>query len=135
MALNSSRENIDKLISHFWQNGYLTVSRRFGTYLPDPQPVGTYSVDAVGRYKRKYAFGIILNVDELLDFANTVNKLNFLATRQTRLSNTRVTLFVGVDPENALEAKNLINNLSADSKKNIKLVFLADKNYPKSSAA
>lgn len=134
MALRSNnRENVDKLINHFWQNGYLTVSRKFGTYLPAPQPVGTYSVDAVGRYKRKFALGIILNDDDLLD-NNTVNKLKFLATRQTKFSNTKVALFVGIDPDNALKAKYLIDSLPGEAKRNIKLVFLADKRFPRNTA-
>ncbi|MGE5681390.1 MAG: hypothetical protein ACM34K_10980 [Bacillota bacterium] len=132
MALNSNRESVDKLINHFWQNGYLTVSRKFGTYLPAPQPVGSYNVDAVGRYKRKFALGIILNEEELKD-SSAVGKLNFLATRQTKFSNTKVTLFIGVEPDNAVKARRLIGSLSQDAKKNIKLVFLAENSITKAN--
>jgi hypothetical protein len=38
------RERVDELITHFWRNGYLTLSRKFGKYLPDPKPIGGYSV-------------------------------------------------------------------------------------------
>lgn len=130
MALKSNREKVDMLINCFWQNGYLTISRRFGTYLPSPQPVGTYDVDAVGRYKRKFAFGIILDSEDLAN-ESTANKLNFLATRQTRFSNTRVTLFVGVDSENARKARELIASLEVEAKRNIKLVVIGEKDFPK----
>lgn len=125
MNSNSKRENVDQLIKHFWQNGYLTVSRKYGTYLPAPDPVGTYSVDAVGRYDKKYALGIVLCQQDL-DDTRIFSKLNYLATRQTRFSNKNVTLFVGVDPQNLSKAKLTIEALTEDARKNIKLVVLND---------
>ncbi|HEX2961980.1 MAG TPA: hypothetical protein VHO43_09335 [Ignavibacteriales bacterium] len=125
MNSNSNRENVDQLIKHFWQNGYLTVSRKYGTYLPAPDPVGTYSVDAVGRYDRKYALGIVLSPQEL-DDPGIFSKLNYLATRQTRFSNQKVALFVGVEAQNFSKAKLTIESLSEDAKKNIKLVVLSN---------
>lgn len=46
------QRSVDDLISHFWKNGYLTLSRKFGTYLPTPSNVGKYEVDAIGNLKR-----------------------------------------------------------------------------------
>ncbi|MCU7494694.1 MAG: hypothetical protein HF314_13620 [Ignavibacteria bacterium] len=125
MKNNSNRESIDQLIKHFWQNGYLTVSRKYGTYLPAPDPVGTYSIDAVGRYDRKYALGIVLSTQDL-DDSSIFSKLNYLATRQTRFSNNKVMLFVGVDPLNLSKARLTVESLSEEAKKNIKLVVLSD---------
>ncbi|MGE5497574.1 MAG: hypothetical protein ACM3Q2_05880 [Syntrophothermus sp.] len=125
MNNNSNRENVDQLIKHFWQNGYLTVSRKYGTYLPAPDPVGTYSVDAVGRYDKKYALGIVLSTQDL-DDSRIFSKLNYLATRQTRFSNQKVALFVGVDVQNLSKAKMTIDSLNEDVKKNIRLVILSD---------
>lgn len=120
------RENIDELIKHFWQNGYLTVSRKFGTYLPDPGPIGKYNVDAVARYKKKYAIGLILTTDDLND-ARIMAKLDFLATRHTKYSNRRVSLFVGVSPENYSKTKSLVESLSSEAIKNIKIVVIQNK--------
>ena len=124
MNINSNRERVDQLIKHFWQNGYLTVSRKYGTYLPAPDPVGTYSVDAIGRYDKRYALGIVLSTQDL-DESRIFSKLNFLATRQTRFSNKNVTLFVGVDSADLKKAKLTIDSLSEDARKNIKLVALS----------
>lgn len=120
------RENIDELINHFWQNGYLTISRRFGTYLPDPSPIGTYSVDAVARYNKKYALGIILSTDDLND-PRIRTKLDFLATRHTKYTNKTVTLFLGVSPENYSRTKSLVESLSDEAIKNIKIVVIQNK--------
>ncbi|HEX2868343.1 MAG TPA: hypothetical protein VHO03_14955 [Ignavibacteriales bacterium] len=124
MNSNSKRESVDQLIKHFWQNGYLTVSRKYGTYLPSPDPVGTYSVDAVGRYDKKYALGIVLSEQDL-DDRRIFSKLNYLATRQTRFSNKNVVLFIGVDQQNISRAKLTMEALTDDARKNIKLVVLS----------
>lgn len=129
MLRNSDRETVDQLIKHFWQNGYLTISRRHGTYLPPPSPVGNYSVDAIGRYNKKYAIGIILSTEDIED-SRTPAKLSFLATRQTRYSNKKVSLFVGVDAADLQKTKELVSKLNEDARRNIKLVILD----PQSSA-
>ena len=56
----SERKAIDILVSEFWRLGFFTVSRRFGTYLPEPENIGRFKVDAIGRLKEKYAIGITL---------------------------------------------------------------------------
>lgn len=127
MSESKNRENVDRLIKHFWQHGYLTMYRKYGTYLPAPNPVGTYSVDAVGRYNKRYAIGIILTGDDLQD-ERTEAKLSFLATRQTKFSNKRVTLFIGVDKDDEVKVKTLIANLAENAKKNIKIVILSEEN-------
>lgn len=120
------RENIDELIKHFWQNGYLTVSRKFGTYLPDPTPIGTYNVHAIARYKKKYAIGIILTSEDLSD-PRIITKLDFLATRHTKYTNRKVSLFIGVAPENYSKTKSLVEALSIEAFKNIKIVVIQNK--------
>ncbi|MCX6149205.1 MAG: hypothetical protein NTX22_01630 [Ignavibacteriales bacterium] len=126
MTTTSVRENIDELIKHFWMNGYMTVRRKFGTYLPEPTPIGKYDVDAVGRFKKRFALGVVLTDEELND--SKINaKLEFLATRQTKYSNKRVILFVGIHPENFSRARIAVESLSLDASRNIKLVILNEK--------
>ena len=43
------------------------MSRKYGTYLPTPPPIGGYEVDAVAKYKKKIALGITVTNDELND--------------------------------------------------------------------
>lgn len=126
MNNTSMRENIDELIKYFWQNGYMTVKRKYGTYLPEPGPIGKYDVDAVGRLNKKFALGIVITEDDLKD-NKIISKLEFLATRQTKYSNKKVVLFAGVHPENFAKAKMMIESLSIEAAKNIKLVILNDK--------
>ena len=54
-----ARRNIDRLVEQFWKRGYLTLSRRYGTYLPEPAKVGTFEVDIVARYKRMKGFNVL----------------------------------------------------------------------------
>ena len=48
------QRKVDDLVSHFWKNGYLTLSRRFGKYLPEPSKIGDYEVDAIGKLKKNF---------------------------------------------------------------------------------
>lgn len=116
----SKEAKVDALIDHFWKNGYLTISRKYGKYLPTPQPMGEYEVDAVAKYKKKIAIGIILSEEELND-PKTISKLNFLVTGQRQYSN-RVKLFVGVQEALMLKARMLLTGLDDSVKRNIKLI-------------
>ncbi len=51
MMNTSERYIVDSLVAQFWKRGYLTVSRRFGTYLPEPERVGEFNVDVVARLR------------------------------------------------------------------------------------
>ncbi len=123
MTSLNARESIDQLIDHFWQNGYMTLRRKFGTYLDEPSPIGKYDVDAVGRFKKKYALGIVITEEELKD-EKIVAKLEYLATRQTKYSNKNVVLFIGVFPENYSKVKSITESLSTEAYKNIKIVVI-----------
>lgn len=121
MAYYKSEEKVDELIKHFWKNGYMTVSRKFGKYLPPPKPVGNYQVDAVGKYKKKYVLGVNLTEEEL-NSPNIYSKLEYLASRRTKFSNVKVTLFVGVPKRQIKKARAIVSTLNEESKKNIKLI-------------
>lgn len=118
------RKNVDYLINHFWKSGYLTISRKFGTYLPEPNTVGGFEIDVVARHKNQYALGITINDEDLKNKSALVEKIKYLATRQTRKSKLPVMLFIGVREENYKEIKYLIENLEANIQKNIKLFTL-----------
>ncbi len=120
------RRNIDLLIEEFWKLGYLTVSRKFGTYLPEPSKVGKFEVDIVARQRKNYAIGITLSYADLND-PSLFDKLNFLATRQTRYTNKRVILFVGVPKDLFKNIKVLVDSLTSEVKNNIKLFEIMDR--------
>lgn len=117
-------EKVDELIKEFWRNGYMTVSRKFGKYLPPPKPIGEYQVDAVGKYKKKYVFGINLTAEEL-DSPQIYQKLEYLASRETKYTHTKVLLFVGVPKELVKKARAIVSTLSENARKRIKIIPLA----------
>ncbi len=123
MNAATNQDRVDALIEHFWKNGYLTIRRKFGKYLPTPDPIGKYEVDAIAKYKKKVVIGITLDENDLTD-TKTVSKINFLATRHTKYSHQRVTLYVGVPKDSTYRAKLLIAGLDDEIKKNIKIVPL-----------
>lgn len=127
MVQTSNKDRVDALIDHFWQNGYLTISRKFGTYLPAPNPIGNYEVDAIAKLKKKVVMGITLTEKDL-DDPKLPSRLNFLATRHTKYSNRRVTLFVGVPNKLLTKAKEIISTLSEEAQYQIKLVGLRSAN-------
>ena len=116
------RQSVDLLIDQFWKNGYLTISRKFGTYLPEPQRMGGFDVDIVARYKKDYAIGITLN-EEDLDNPELKNKIQFLATRQTKFTNKKVLLFVGIPNDLRKKIEFIISTLDENVRKNIKIQF------------
>jgi hypothetical protein len=123
------RKNVDQLVEQFWKRGYLTVSRKFGTYLPEPSKVGSFDVDIIARFKKDYAIGITL-VEHDVQNINLYKKLTYLATRHTKYSNKKVRLFVGVPVIYFKQAKILIEHLEPDVQKNIKLFQIVDKTLP-----
>ena len=120
------RKSVDLLVEQFWRKGYLTLSRKFGIYLPEPTSVGGFEVDVVARQKNKYAIGLTLNDEDLNDHNSLLNKLKYLATRQTRYGNIPVMLFIGVKEENFKKIKLIINQFDEDIKNNIKLFQITE---------
>ena len=115
------RKDVDMLIEEFWKKGYLTLFRKFGTYLPEPTAIGGFEVDAIAKYKNTFAIGITLSDQDFNDPVIIKNKLAYLANRHLKGSNRKVQLFVGVSFINFKKAKTLLEELDADTKKNIKL--------------
>ncbi len=120
------RRTVDLLVEQFWKHGYLTVSRKFGTYLPEPAKVGSFDVDIVAKQKNNYAIGITLTADDLSD--GSINeKLNFLASRQTKYTNKRVLLFIGAPVSIYKNVKVLLESLAPEIKKNIRLFQIEER--------
>jgi hypothetical protein len=71
------RKSVDLLVEQFWKNGYLTVRRKFGTYLPEPAKVGNFDVDIIARYKDSYAIGLTLTKNDMNN-AKIKEKIIFL---------------------------------------------------------
>lgn len=126
-----ARKKVDLLINQFWKKGYLTVSRRYGTYLPEPGMVGRFNVDIVARLKNDYAIGINLSSKEFLN-SDLADKLVYLATRKTKYTNKRVKLFVGVPTDNFEQAKQLVDTLEDEVRKNISLFQIMENSLPSS---
>lgn len=121
------RKDVDALIEQFWKRGYLTVSRKYGTYLPEPDKVGIYDVDVVARFKDSYAIGIVLSDEDFFDLNKTQNKIIYLSTRQTKYNGKKVALFIGVSLKNFKIAKGIIENLPEEIRKNIRLIQIIDR--------
>ena len=123
------RKNVDQLVEQFWKKGYLTVSRKFGTYLPEPSKVGAFDVDIIARYKKDYAIGLTLTEQDFQNI-NLSKKLSYLATRHTKYSNKKVKLFVGIPSIYFKQARILIEQLGPDVQKNIKLFQIVSERLP-----
>ncbi|MEJ5261076.1 MAG: hypothetical protein WHT45_00215 [Ignavibacterium sp.] len=121
------RKDIDALIEQFWKRGYMTVSRKYGTYLPEPDKVGIYDVDVIARYNDSFAIGIVLNDEDFIDLMKTQNKIVYLSTRQTKYNGKRVALFIGVSLKNYKTAKSLLDTLPDEIKRNIRLIQIIDR--------
>jgi hypothetical protein len=115
------RRNIDLLVNRFWKHGFFTVYRKYGTYLPEPTKVGKFDIDVVARLKNKYAIGITINKNDLIN-NNLQEKILFLATRHTRKTGEPVQLFIGIPALFFKQVKVVFNSLTAEVQRNIKLI-------------
>lgn len=128
MMDNSERRTIDLLVNEFWRLGFFTLSRRFGTFLPEPENVGKFQVDVIGRQKEKYAIGITLNREDVLR-PDLIEKIIYLASRRTRLSNKSITLFLGVEEAYFKHVKELLSSIDENIRKNIRLIKIEENNF------
>lgn len=120
------RRSVDLLIEEFWRKGYLTLSRKFGTYLPEPDSVGGFDVDIIARQKNRYAIGVTIIEEELKDQDSLIIKLKYLASRQTRTGNSPVLLFVGVKSDYFGQVRLIVDQLGEEIRKNIRLFQIAE---------
>ena len=125
MIQQTKREKVDSLIDYFWQHGYLTLSRKFGKYLPAPPLIGKYEIDAVAKYKRKIALGLVVSDEELND-PSFISKLDFIINFNSRFQEKRITLFIGVQYNSLVKASLLISSLGEECQRQIKIVTLPD---------
>ncbi|MDP2037753.1 MAG: hypothetical protein Q8S39_10470 [Ignavibacteria bacterium] len=126
MAPRLKRERVDLLIDHLWQQGYLTLSRKFGKYLPAPPTISGYEVDSISRYKKKLAIGMTVSEEELNDVL-FLTRLEAILKYQQQNPMNRITLFLGVPYNSVVKATMLISTLPQETQKHIKIVALADK--------
>jgi hypothetical protein len=124
----SERKAIDLLVNEFWRLGFFTVSRRLGTYLPEPEDIGKFKVDVIGRQKEKYAIGITLNKEEIFK-PDLIEKINYLASRKTRSSDKPILLLIGVPNIYFKQVKELLFSVDEKVKKNIKLTRILEENF------
>lgn len=118
-------ERVDKLISHLWSKGYLTLSRKYGKYLPEPSNIGDYEIDAFMQYKKsKYAIGLTLT-EEDLESSDLTKKLIYLASRQTRFGKKNITLFIGVPSKYLFKLNSILKELPSEIRKNIEFFELS----------
>ncbi|NWF88430.1 MAG: hypothetical protein HXY50_03105 [Ignavibacteriaceae bacterium] len=120
------RRSVDLLVEQFWRKGYLTLSRKFGTYLPEPDSVGGFEVDIIARQKNKYAIGITIVEEDFKDQNRLLSKLSYLANRQTRAGNLPVMLFLGIKSELLNSLRSIIDQLDEKTKKNIRIFQISE---------
>jgi len=121
----SERKSIDLLVSEFWRLGFFTLSRRLGTYLPEPENIGRFKVDVIGRQKEKYAIGITLSNEEIFS-SDLIEKINYLASRKTRSSEKPIMLLIGVPDIYFKQVKEILLNVDEKFRKNIKLTRIVE---------
>ena len=119
-----NKEQVDGLIDQLWKNGYMTLSRKYGKYLPAPPLMGKYEVDAVAKYKRKIAVGITVS-DEELNNHSFLGKLEFLSNYPHHSFGNKITLFIGVQNDSLAKASLLISSLDEETQKHIKLICIS----------
>ena len=99
----------------------MTVSRKHGSFLPAPDPVGSYDIEALGKYKKNYVIGITLSEEDLAN-PKVLAKIKYLSSRNTVYSSKNVKLFIAVPSKLLTRANDLIAKLPLENKDRIKLI-------------
>lgn len=123
---SSERKVIDLLVNEFWRLGYFTLSRRLGTYLPEPSNIGRFSVDVIGRQREKYAIGITLTKEDVFN-PNIIEKINYLASRKSKVSDKPILLLIGVPDAYFKQAKEILSHIDDNLRKNVKLTRIIER--------
>ena len=121
MTRITDKDRVDSLIKHFWENGFLTLSRKHGNYLPPPTPIGEFEVDAVGKFNKKYVLGLTIKKEDLQN-PNILRKIKFLANQKNKFSLQKITLFLDCLDTIRPEVESLLSQLDDELRKNIKIV-------------
>lgn len=121
----SEKKAIDLLVNEFWRLGYFTLSRRLGTYLPEPSNIGRFSVDVIGRLKEKYAIGITLTKEDIFN-SDLIEKINYLASRKSKATDKSILLLIGVPDEYFKQVKEILSYVDDKIIKNIKLTRIVE---------
>lgn len=116
------RDRVDSIIDHFWKNGYLTISRKYGTYLPSPKPVGNFDIDALGKFKKTYVFGVALTEKDL-DDPRIIERINYLSSQNTKYSNRKVKLYLGIPKQFSSRLRDIVSNLPKENSQNIRVIL------------
>lgn len=124
----SERKAIDLLVNEFWRLGFFTVSRRLGTYLPEPEDIGKFKVDVIGRQKEKYAIGITLSKEDIFN-PDLIEKINYLASRKTRFSDKPIMLLIGVPDIYFKQVKELLLSVDEKVRRNIKPTRIIEEDF------
>lgn len=123
---SSERKAIDLLVNEFWRLGYFTISRKLGTYLPEPSNIGRFSVDVIGKQKERYAIGITLSKEDIFN-PHIIEKINYLAARKSRVSDKPILLLIGVPDIYFKQAKEILSHIDDNLRKNIKLTRIIER--------
>jgi hypothetical protein len=123
----TDKKAIDLLVNEFWRLGFFTISRRLGTFLPEPDYVGKYQVDVIGRQNEKYAIGIFLTKEDIFK-SDLLEKISYLASRKSRATGKSITLLIGVNNYYFKRVKELLLNIDDKIRRNIKLVRIEENN-------
>ncbi len=125
LSINTTlqQRNIDSLVSQLWAHGFTPISRKYGTYLPEPPKIGGYEVDVIAKNSRDHAIAVFIHDREVRDSA-VLNKITFLAGRKLKYSNKKLLLFVGVSTVSFPLMKELIGSLDNEVKKQIRLIVI-----------
>ncbi len=117
----SNKERVDRLIAHFWQDGFLTLSRKFGTYLPPPEPIAGIEVDAIGKFKNKYVLAFLISQNDL-EPPNLITKISRLTYLITRNSKRQAYFYIGASRDSIIKINDLLKSLNDHDKQFIKII-------------
>lgn len=115
----TKKDLIDAMLHRIRMEGFQTVARKHGKYLPPPAPVGSYEIDVLAKRAGVYGIGLALDAQDLVQ-SSLPAKIEYLATRTSRISKKPVFLFLGIDQTHYVKLAQLLQGLPAEVRAQIR---------------
>lgn len=123
------KELVESLIQKIRMEGYQIVNRRYGKFVPAPQPVGGHEVDILAKRNGSFIIGLCLASG---DFAGSdlEEKVRYLASRTSKYSNTPVKLYIAIDQSIYVRLAKILQDLPHELRHRIRAYPLTNAEMP-----
>ncbi|MBI5727532.1 MAG: hypothetical protein HY965_06745 [Ignavibacteriales bacterium] len=127
--IEERKELVESLIQKIRLEGFQIVNRRYGKFVPAPQPVGGHDIDILAKRSGSFIIGLCIASGDFSD-SGLEEKVRYLASRTTKYSNTPVKLYIAIDQSVYVRLAKILQNLPHELRHRIRAYPLTNAETP-----